>query len=390
MDNNNSINNCPEEQYENNDICIKSSLDDSNSVISEENNYRNDETIYEKECIYKSNNINNYYNFNKKPKTLIDFLNINSDEYKKNKMYQKIKLMIKNLILPKSYNDEICYLSWYYSQKLPKKKLSTIVPIIVYKIILKYNIQSISLKDLKNSINFKYKTYFKNEKLFSELNEDLSQNNIINKMSHNFVNKNSIKAQKYSELVYISVTNSIKKIKEKSQTNLNIIKIKGKQRLKKNIKEKRDIGNNENENKNNKIIEKIIEKLTKEDNNTEELYSNPFFMELNNCQEQCKFFIYNYKEKSSNFELDTSFNNKIINLKEDESNMSNENQFNDYFKNKICCDILGLGMIKYFIDKNKIIVLSYKILKEIFNCNISQVKKSIFYIKLYINYINNN
>ena len=114
-------------------------------------------------------------------------------------------------------------------------------------------------------------------------------------------------------------------------------------------------------------------------------------MELNNCQEQCKFFIYNYKQNSSDFKLDSSFNNKIINLKEEEeTNISNENKFNDYFKNKICCDILGLGMIKYFIDKNKIIVLSYKILKEIFNCNISQVKKSIVYIKLYINNINNN
>ena len=388
MDNNNSNNNCPEEQYESNDICAKSSFDDSNSMISEENYYRNNETIYEKEYNYKSNNnIYNYYNFNKKPKTTIDFLNINSDEYKKNKMYQKIKLMIKNLFLPKSYNDEICYLSWYYSQKLPNKKLVTIVPIIVYKIILKYNIQSITLKDLKKTINFKYKTYFKNEKLFTELNDNLSQKNIINKASHNFVNNNNFKSQNYSELVYISVTNYIKKIKEKSQTHLNIIKIKGKKRLHKNIKEK-DI---DNESNNNKIIETIIEKLANEDNNTEELYCNPFYLELNNCQEQCKFFIYNYKQNSSDFKLDSSFNNKIINLKEEEeTNISNENKFNDYFKNKICCDILGLGMIKYFIDKNKIIVLSYKILKEIFNCNISQVKKSIFYIKLYINYINNN
>ena len=387
MDYNNSNNNCPEEQYDSNDISAKFSSDDSNSMISEDNNYRNNETIYEKEYNYKSNNINNYYNFNKKPKTTIDFLNINSDEYKKNKMYKKIKLMINNLFLPKSYNDEICYLSWYYSQKLPNKKLATIVPIIVYKIILKYNIQSISLKDLKKSINFKYKTYFKNEKLFTELNDNLSQNKIINKVSYNFANNNNFKSQNYSELVYISVTNYIKKIKEKSQTHLNIIKIKGKKRLQKNIKEK-DFDNEKN---NNKIIEKIIEKLAKDDNNIEELYCNPFYLELNNCQEQCKFFIYNYKQNSSDFKLDSSFNNKIINLKEEEEeNLSNENKFNDYFKNKICCDILGLGMIKYFIDKNKIIVLSYKILKEIFNCNISQVKKSIFYIKLYIKYINNN
>ena len=49
---------------------------------------------------------------------------------------------------------------------------------------------------------------------------------------------------------------------------------------------------------------------------------------------------------------------------------------------------LGLALIKYFIDKNEKITLSYKKMKEIFVCNIYQVKKSISFIKEFINYIN--
>ena len=383
--------NSPEEEYEsNNNMSIKSSPIISNSIISGESNYRNNETINENEDYNNGHNQNYLFNFEgKKPRTIIDYLNINSDEYKKQKMYQKIKAMLNNLTsLSRIYVDEICYITWLYSQKLPKKKLSTIVPIIVYKIILKYNIESVSLKDLKDKINFKYKTYFKNEKLFTELNECINKNKKINRDSFNYINKYNFKNQNYSELVYNSVTNHIKKIKEKSQTHSNIIKIKGKTKPKKNYKEKINI---ENKDKNNEIIENIIGKLKMEDNNIDELYCSPLNFELNNCQEQCKFLIFNYNRNSSNPILDKSFTDKIINLnEEEETNLSSENKFNDYFKNKIGCDILGLGMIKYFIDKNNIIILSYKILKEIFNYNTCQIKKSIFYIELYIKYINNN
>ena len=370
------------------------SLNNSNSNFNNEINsmYNGNETIYANEYV------KNEYNFyqSQKHKTIIDYLNINSDEYKKNKMSQKIKLMLYGLhSLSQSNIDEICYLSWYYSQKLSHKKLSTIVQIIVYKIIKKYNIKSISLKDLKNKLNFRYKTYLKNEKLFPELDNHKnisiitnttntntkSNKDIQNKNSHHKFNiiSNNIYCLKipnisnYSDSVYNSTKKYIKTLKEKSQSQTNKIKLKGKKG-----------------NKNNMIIEKIFEKFKNDENNVKELYCNPIIFELNKCQEQCKCYIYNDKRNSSDIYNDETINGNIINLKEEnEKKLSDENNFENYFKDKINSDILGLGMIKYFIDKNKIIILSYNIIKEIFNCNIHQVKKSILYINLYNKYINN-
>ena len=373
----------------------KTSPNDSNSMILEDNSDINKDTIYDGEFQNCDNNNFYFYNYgNRKPRNIIDYLNVNSDEYKKNRMSQKIKLMLINLPqLSKYYIDEICNLCWYYSKKLSHKKLSTILPVIVYKIITKYNIKYISLKDLKNKINFKYKTYFQNEKLFSELNESINNNN--KKFSSNIFTYN-IKTQKYSDLVYNNIITYIKKIKEKSQTQNNIIKIRHKKSPAKKVKEKNTNNKNKYSNdKNNKIIQKIYDKLSSEEKEIKEQYSTPFNFELNNCQEQCKVFIYNNKHLSNNNESNdnTSINNTISLKEEDESEESksenSENKFNTYFKNKICGDILGLGMIKYFTDKNEIILLSYKFLKDIFNCNICQVKKSIIFIKLYINCINN-
>jgi hypothetical protein len=65
------------------------SLNNSNSNFNNEINsmYNGNETIYANEYV------KNEYNFyqSQKHKTIIDYLNINSDEYKKNKMSQKIK-----------------------------------------------------------------------------------------------------------------------------------------------------------------------------------------------------------------------------------------------------------------------------------------------------------
>ena len=366
----------------------KTSSNDFNSIqYEDEINYTDKETVYVNE--YNNNASNNFYYFeNKKPKNILDYVNVNSDEYKKYKMSQKIKLMLHKLPnFPKCYIDEICNLSWFYSKKLSRKRLSTIVPIIVYKIITKYNINYISLKDLKDKINFRYKSYFKNEKLFTELNTNLTKIQKDKVLSD--IKTGIIKNQKYSELVYNSVKNYIKKIKEKGQTQRNIIKIRS-QKINHNKSRSKNII--ENKDKNNKIIESLFNQLSNEDKELEELYYSPFNSELNNCQDQCKILIYNNNIIFSDNNIKQN-NNKIISLKEEEEEeikLSGENNFIDYFKNKICSDILGLGMIKYFIDKNKIIILSYRILKEIFNCNINKVKKSILYIKLYIKLINEN
>ena len=356
---------------------------DSISNFSENHSiYKDNEISYINEFYNGRNNGINFYDFaTKKQRNKIDYLNISDEEYKKQKCYKKISLMLNGLNeLSKNILDEIVYLSWYYYKKLSNKRLTTIVPIITYKILQKYDIQTVSLKDLKTKINFSYKKYFKNEKLFGELNsvvrlkmssKNYKYNNNINNIIY------SIK-QPYSELVFISFTKYINLLKDKSQKPVNTVKI-NKKKLSRN--------------KNNKLIESLYTKISKDENDINELYTNPTIIELNKCLDECKSLIYNAKKICTDNNKDelmseTNATNQTINLKEENAKIYGENTFNNFFQNKIDKDILALGLVKYLIDKSEIISLSYKKMNDIFNCSIYKIKKAILYIIDYFNYIN--
>ena len=356
---------------------------DSISNFSEKNSiYKDNEISYINEFYNGRNNGINFYDFaTKKQRNKIDYLNISDEEYKKQKCYKKISLMLNGLNeLSKNILDEIVYLSWYYYKKLSNKRLTTIVPIITYKILQKYDIQTVSLKDLKTKINFSYKKYFKNEKLFGELNsvvrlkmssKNYKYNNNINNIIY------SIK-QPYSELVFNSFSKYINLLKDKSQKPVNTVKI-NKKKLSRN--------------KNNKLIESLYTKISKDENDINELYTNPTIIELNKCLDECKSLIYNAKKICTDNNKDelmseTNATNQTINLKEENAKIYGENTFNNFFQNKIDKDILALGLVKYLIDKSEIISLSYKKMNDIFNCSIYKIKKAILYITDYFNYIN--
>lgn len=356
---------------------------DSISNFSEKNSiYKDNEISYINEFYNGRNNGINFYDFaTKKQRNKIDYLNISDEEYKKQKCYKKILLMLNGLNeLSKNILDEIVYLSWYYYKKLSNKRLTTIVPIITYKILQKYDIQTVSLKDLKTKINFSYKKYFKNEKLFGELNsvvrlkmssKNYKYNNNINNIIY------SIK-QPYSELVFNSFSKYINLLKDKSQKPVNTVKI-NKKKLSRN--------------KNNKLIESLYTKISKDENDINELYTNPTIIELNKCLDECKSLIYNAKKICTDNNKDelmseTNATNQTINLKEENEKIYWENTFNNFFQNKIDKDTLALGLVKYLIDKSEIISLSYKKMNDIFNCSIYKIKKAILYITDYFNYIN--
>ena len=356
---------------------------DSISNFSEKNSiYKDNEISYINEFYNGRNNGINFYDFaTKKQRNKIDYLNISDEEYKKQKCYKKISLMLNGLNeLSKNILDEIVYLSWYYYKKLSNKRLTTIVPIITYKILQKYDIQTVSLKDLKTKINFSYKKYFKNEKLFGELNsvvrlkmssKNYKYNNNINNIIY------SIK-QPYSELVFNSFSKYINLLKDKSQKPVSTVKI-NKKKLSRN--------------KNNKLIESLYTKISKDENDINELYTNPTIIELNKCLDECKSLIYNAKKICTDNNKDelmseTNATNQTINLKEENEKIYWENTFNNFFQNKIDKDILALGLVKYLIDKSEIISLSYKKMNDIFNCSIYKIKKAILYITDYFNYIN--
>ena len=371
-----------------NEIENDSLSNSSKSILSNNNSIE----VTNNEFYNGFNSRNSLYNLqNKKQRNSIDYLNINEEDYQKKICYKKINLMLKGLnSLSIDIINEISFLSWYYLKKLPNKKLVTIVPIITYKIIKKYNIKNVTLKDLKEKLNFKYKTYLKNEKLFDELNLNLNQkksNNSIN-FNNNINNIIISKKQSFSELVLNSITKYIQLIKEKILFQPNIIKYK-------NYKPITNKGKIINDKSYYDTIESLFEKISSNENKTKELYINPIIIELNNCLLQCKSFIYNNKqieiENNNMVEQmsETNNTNQTINLiEESEKRIYDENTFNKFFENKIDTDNLGLALIKYFIDKNEKITLSYKKMKEIFVCNIYQVKKSISFIKEFINYIN--
>ena len=371
-----------------NEIENDSLSNSSKSILSNNNSIE----VTNNEFYNGFNSRNSLYNLqNKKQRNSIDYLNINEEDYQKKICYKKINLMLKGLnSLSIDIINEISFLSWYYLKKLPNKKLVTIVPIITYKIIKKYNIKNVTLKDLKEKLNFKYKTYLKNEKLFDELNLNLNQkksNNSIN-FNNNINNIIISKKQSFSELVLNSITKYIQLIKEKILFQPNMIKYK-------NYKPITNKGKIINDKSYYDTIESLFEKISSNENKTKELYTNPIIIELNNCLLQCKSFIYNNKqieiENNNMVEQmsETNNTNQTINLiEESEKRIYDENTFNKFFENKIDSDNLGLALIKHFIDKNEKITLSYKKMKEIFVCNIYQVKKSISFIKEFINYIN--
>jgi len=371
-----------------NEIENDSLSNSSKSILSNNNSIE----VTNNEFYNGFNSRNSLYNLqNKKQRNSIDYLNINEEDYQKKICYKKINLMLKGLnSLSIDIINEISFLSWYYLKKLPNKKLVTIVPIITYKIIKRYNIKNVTLKDLKEKLNFKYKTYLKNEKLFDELNLNINQkksNNSIN-FNNNINNIIISKKQSFSELVLNSITKYIQLIKEKILFQPNMIKYK-------NYKPITNKGKIINDKSYYDTIESLFEKISSNENKTKELYTNPIIIELNNCLLQCKSFIYNNKqieiENNNMVEQmsETNNTNQTINLiEESEKRIYDENTFNKFFENKIDTDNLGLALIKYFIDKNEKITLSYKKMKEIFDRNIYQVKKCISFIKEFINYIN--
>ena len=367
--------------------------EDSNSqFIYSENSNGDNEISY---INTYNNGFNNNLNYNfefKRKRNLIDYLNFNDNEYKKQQTFKKINIMLDEFknTLNKNIIDEIANSSWYYLKKLGNKKLSTIVPIITYKTIKKYKIKTVSLKDLKQKLNFSYKTYFRNEKLFSELftndtGKKLRENYKYNNDINNII---TIKKQSFSELVLSSVIKYIDIIKEKYQTKKDILGIKY-NNLSKEKKESNYVKANY------RIIDSIYNKITQNEKITKELYSNPALIELNNCLMQIKSFIYNNTpilSEKNNYNIkdeimsDTNMTNFTINLKEENENkIYEQNSFNNFFENKVDADSLALGLLKYFIDKNGLISLSYRKMTDIFKWNIYRIKKSILYIKEYNN-----
>lgn len=395
------------------------------------NNY-NDVSYVNQNFPKPINNIKtNHFFFNNKrrPRTSLDILKINSIEYKRFLMNLKIKKMLKELNLSKSLEDEVCHLCFLFTNKLLiRKKLTTIVPVILYKILKKYNNKTYSLKDLKQKINFKYKTYFKNEKLFPifDHNQILLKNNL----------KNAISNEQYINSLKIDLSKCFQKLKntyltQKQKYGINGFRSncscnynKGISLLKNKRRRIENIGNenlkfnlNTLQKKEFRLIIRMSDKLIINEKIVEKVFIEPVIEELENCKESCNQFINenntiiqlcpdkqerevedqtatinnNYKfsnqskstYSSNNNSANISFNfGKIDKI---EKNIGQVN-FAEFFKEKIDTYSLAISLIKYLSDSFHQIKISYKVIQECFDIGMIKIINGKNLIKSFINY----
>lgn len=449
-----------EEELNSQDLPIQNS---NNSIISdnlEKLNYdsfneftftKNNEITYVPQQIQKPTFNKNFF-YKGKPKTSLDYLKINSTEYKYFQMQKKVKNLLRELNLSKSLEEEICHLSYHYSISLNKrKKLSTIVPIILYKLLKKYNNKNYTLKDLKQKINFKYKTYFRNEKLF----QIFDQNQIT--LKHNLEKENT------NEQYIGKVKNELNKCflllkstyhqqnekygcncfgyRENGNKRISLLKHKTKRESKKSknkiFNDSNDFGNLNCINTKNyserelHLIIKMSDQLIINEKIVEKIYIEPVILELENCQELCIQFI-NDNSKNINISLNEykgnnetslikyldinevntsqstcystsislcanlSLNNiknmENINEKEIivEHNKEETNYFAEFFKEQIDCYSLAISLIKFFVNNNEKLRITYKTMEQCFNIQRIKIKKGINLIKSYISNKNNS
>lgn len=402
-----------------------------NNYLPQEYSKVNQNNLY----LYGGNNFNyNLFFREGKKKTKIDLLKYNSIEFKKFRMFSKIKTMLLPFSLQKSLIDEICTLTWFYSKKL-HKQLSTLVPIILYKLIKKYNISNITLKDLKQKLNFKYRNYFKNEKFFPEMEQYKNTLLLKKDLGH------SISSEKFITDVknfIIKCISTLKKNYEEKKLSGGIRQLQekrwgGNDLLERGIDDfnglnfKEGISCNERE---FRLIIKMSEKLLINEKIVEKIYIDPVILELDYCQEQCLKFInenmHNSKDdikeknkinkgiyevknetkeinegikevkeiKEKNKLNDLNENGTYVNVinldenKEEEVEVLEKLNFVQFINNRISSYNIAISMIKFFIDKNKSIKITFQYLKDNFNFDRKKIKNGINLIQSYISYCN--
>jgi hypothetical protein len=104
-----------------------------------------------------------FLNFKKKPTNSLDYINFNSEKYNHWKIKEKIKLRLSSFNLNDKYINEIFEISILHKKK-SNLRLSTIIPIVAYKVCQKNHLQ-VSYQELFDKLKFKKSKYIKYSKL---------------------------------------------------------------------------------------------------------------------------------------------------------------------------------------------------------------------------------
>ena len=172
---------------------------ENSDILNEENYYYPNDNILVNESIKLD--MNNNFILNHKIKNSLDLLNLNDSNYENYKLSQKILNKIKIFNFDNKINNEIISIC------LTNKKLMNLnylLEIVIYKIIKKYNFD-ITIKELKEKINFKISHYLKYNNKLNIYNE-FNYKQIIMNLIKNHIQK-LIKISKIKQRIFIKQKN---------------------------------------------------------------------------------------------------------------------------------------------------------------------------------------
>ena len=228
---------------------------ENSDILNEENYYYPNDNILVNESIKLD--MNNNFILNHKIKNSLGLLNLNDSNYENYKLSQKILNKIKIFNFDNKINNEIISIC------LTNKKLMNLnylLEIVIYKIIKKYDFD-ITIKELKEKINFKISHYLKYNNKLNIYNE-FNYKQIIMNLIKNHIQK-LIKISKIKQRIFIKQKN--KKIIINSYKNNEINLLNNFQDVENELKNIEKICYNfiNNEKKNNEIKLNEIEKFEK-------------------------------------------------------------------------------------------------------------------------------
>ena len=228
---------------------------ENSDILNEENYYYPNDNILVNESIKLD--MNNNFILNHKIKNSLDLLNLNDSNYENYKLSQKILNKIKIFNFDNKINNEIISIC------LANKKLMNLnylLEIVIYKIIKKYNFD-ITIKELKEKINFKISHYLKYNNKLNIYNE-FNYKQIIMNLIKNHIQK-LIKISKIKQRIFIKQKN--KKIIINSYKNNEINLLNNFQDVENELKNIEQMCYNfiNNEKKNNEIKLNEIENFEK-------------------------------------------------------------------------------------------------------------------------------
>ena len=179
-------------------------------------NYSNEQSVssshnasideYECECDYQHDEYVNIKNNSfipfTKPKNTLDILRLSSDKYEQYKHTEHIKQIISQFSFDNKIVDEIIKTSLFYKDKL-HLHLNDLVPIIVYKVIQKYN-YPYTKAEILSKIKFNISIYLKYNQhvhIDSLIGSAISSSNDNNNNNNNS-NNSSLKDNVYTHVNY--------------------------------------------------------------------------------------------------------------------------------------------------------------------------------------------